>query len=74
MYVKSATCLSYSTLTIHSNRRYEISKVQNILILAATLRGSQPGVRSASPKTPKIQVFRGRTAPIFYGTQLDPDI
>jgi len=33
-----------------------------------------------SPKTPKIQVFRGhpahrgRTAPIFSGTQLDPDI
>jgi len=32
------------------------------------------------PKTPKIQVFlghpapRGRRAPIFYGTQLDPDI
>jgi len=33
-----------------------------------------------SPETPKMQVFRGhpapmgRTAPIFYGTQLDPDI
>ena len=33
-----------------------------------------------SPKPLKIQVFRGhpaprgRTAPIFYGTQLDPDI
>jgi len=34
-----------------------------------------------SPKTPKkIQVFwghptpSGRTAPVFYGTQLDPDI
>jgi len=33
-----------------------------------------------SPQTPKIQVFRGhpgprgRTAPIFYGTQLDLDI
>ena len=33
-----------------------------------------------APKPPKIQVFRGhpaprgRTAPIFYGTQLDPDI
>ena len=32
------------------------------------------------PKTPKIQVLgghpahRGRTAPIFYGTQLDPDM
>jgi len=27
-----------------------------------------------SPKPLKIQVFRGRTAPIFWGTQLDPDI
>jgi len=32
------------------------------------------------PKTPKIEVFwghpapMGRTAPIFYGTQLDPDM
>ena len=39
------------------------------------------GVQSASPKTPKNTRFlgghpapRGRTAPIFYGTQLDPDI
>jgi len=31
--------------------------------LAATLRGSRPGVQSTSPKTPKIQVFRGHPAP-----------
>jgi len=43
----------------------------NNIKLAATLRGSRPGVQSASPKSPKIQVFRGhpaprgRTAPIF---------
>jgi len=39
--------------------------------LAATLRGSRPGVQSVSPKTPKNPDFwghptpRGRTAPIF---------
>jgi len=49
--------------------------------LAATPRGSRPGVQSASPKTPKKYKFLGvtqppggRTAPIFYGTQLDPDV
>jgi len=31
--------------------------------LAATLRGSRPGVQSASPKTLKIQVFLGVTEP-----------
>ena len=44
----------------------------NIFKLAATLRGSRPGVQSASPKIPKNTCFfrghqapRGRTAPIF---------
>ena len=34
-----------------------------LLQLAATLRGSRPGVQSASPKTPKTTSFLGVTQP-----------
>ena len=34
-----------------------------VLEIAATLCGSRPGVQSASPKTPKIQVFKGSPSP-----------
>jgi len=75
VYTSLADRLPYFVLNFNTVKLWNI-----FVLLAATLCGSRPGVQSASPKTPKIQVFkghpapRGRTAPIFQGTQLDPDM
>jgi len=57
---------SWQDLIDITRRRYlydSWASCWKLLILAATLRGSRPGVQSASPKTPKNNKFLGVTQP-----------
>jgi len=69
IWVQDGNCKKMARKNFITGALYNITKNQD-----------NPIKSVGAPKPLKIQVFRGhpaprgRTAPIFYGTQLDPDI